>query len=152
MIRYAVRRLAVTAPILLVISFATFWATGEISSPAAQLTVNPRISAEAKQAYVESLGLNEPFGVRYATWLGNFVTGDFGTSLVRNGQEVWPFVERAMANTVLLVGLAVAFSLVVGLGAGTLSAVRRGSLLDHTATTVSFLGISMPVFWLGLML
>ena len=152
MISYAARRLAVTAPILLVISFATFWAAGEISSPTAQIALNPRISAEARQAYVESLGLNEPFGVRYLTWLGNLVTGDLGTSLVRNGQDVWPLVQRAMANTLLLVIVAVSLSLAVGLAVGTLSALRPGSLLDHAATTVSFIGISIPVFWLGLML
>ena len=55
MIRYAARRLAVTAPILLLISLATFWAAGEIASPAAQLTVNPRISAYSLQAYIDSL-------------------------------------------------------------------------------------------------
>ena len=152
MIGFAARRLAITAPILLAISFAVFWAAGSISSPTAQLTLNPRMSAEAKQAYVESLGLDQPFGVRYVRWLGNFVTGDLGTSLVRNGQEVWPLVQRAMANTLLLVVVAVAFSLAVGLAVGTLSALRPGSVFDHAATTVSFLGVSIPVFWLGLML
>ena len=152
MISYAARRLAVTAPILLVISFATFWAAGEISSPTAQIALNPRISAEARRAYAESLGLNEPFGVRYLRWLGNLVTGDLGTSLVRNGQDVWPLVQRAMANTLLLVSVAVLLSLAVGLAVGTLSALRPGSLLDHAATTGSFMGISIPVFWLGLML
>jgi len=152
MIRYAARRLAVTAPILLFISLATFWAAGEISSPAAQLTVNPRISAEARQAYIDSLGLDQPFGARYLTWLGNFATGDLGTSLVRNGQDVWPLVERAMANTLLLVAVAVALSVAAGLAIGTVSALRSGSLIDHSATAVSFLGISIPVFWLGLML
>ena len=152
MISYAARRLAVTAPILLVISFATFWAAGEISSPTAQIALNPRISAEARRAYAESLGLNEPFAVRYLRWLGNLVTGDLGTSLVRNGQDVWPLVQRAMANTLLLVSVAVSLSLAVGLAVGTLSALRPGSLLDHAATTGSFMGISIPVFWLGLML
>ena len=152
MIRYAAGRLAVTVPILLAISFATFWAAGEISSPAAQLTLNPRISPEARRAYIESLGLDEPFFGRYLTWLGNFVTGDLGTSLVRNGQEVWPLVRSAMANTLLLIALAMAFSLAIGLVVGTMSALRPGSVIDRASTTVSFLGISIPVFWLGLML
>ncbi|MCY4369855.1 MAG: ATP-binding cassette domain-containing protein [bacterium] len=72
--------------------------------------------------------------------------------MAKNGQEAWPFVEQAMSNTLVLVGSAVAVSLVAGLCVGTLSAVRQGSLLDHAATAVSFLGISIPVFWLGLML
>ena len=152
MIRYAAGRIAVTVPILLAVSFATFWAAGQITSPVAQLTLNPRISVEAKAAYVESLGLNEPSWGRYLTWLGNFATGDLGTSLVRNGQDVWPLVRSALANTLLLVAVAVALSLGVGLAVGTLSALRPGSILDRASTTVSFLGISVPVFWLGLML
>jgi peptide/nickel transport system permease protein len=151
-ISYAIRRLAVTVPILFAISFATFWAAGEISSPAAQLTLNPRISAEAKQAYIESLGLDRPFHVQYFKWLGNFVTGDLGTSLVKNGQDVWPFVERALANTLLLVAVAVTISLAIGITIGAISAIRQNSLIDYTTTGVSFLGISIPVFWLGLML
>lgn len=152
MLRYAVRRLVIAAPILLLLAVAAFWAAGEITSPAAQLTLNPRITPEAKQAYLESLGLDKPFGVRFLAWLGNLLTGDLGTSLVRNGQDVWPLVQQALSNTLVLVSMAVAVSLVAGLAVGTLSAVRKGSLLDYAATTVSFLGISIPVFWLGLML
>ena len=152
MIRYSLRRLAAAVPILVAVSLVTFWAAGEITSPAAQLTLNPRITPEAKQAYIESLGLDQPFGARYLRWLGNLVTGDLGASLVRNGQDVWPLVRQALTNTLVLVGVAVIFSLAAGLAVGTLSAVRRGSLLDHAVTTVSFLGISIPVFWLGLML
>ena len=85
MISYAARRLAATAPILLVISFATLWAAGEISSPTAQIALNPRISAEARRAYAESLGLNEPFGVRYLRWLGNLVTGDLWPAIAEGG-------------------------------------------------------------------
>ena len=81
MIAYALRRLAITVPVLVVISFGTFWAAGEISSPTAQLTLNPRISPEAKQAYVELLGLDRPLHVQYGKWFANFVSGDFGTSL-----------------------------------------------------------------------
>ena len=152
MIGYALRRLAITVPVLVVISFGTFWAAGQISSPTAQLTLNPRISPEAKQAYVELLGLDRPLHVQYGKWLGNFVSGDFGTSLVKNGQDVWPFVERALANTLLLVAAAVSLSLLIGLAVGTISAIRQGSLWDYTSVGVSFLGISIPVFWLGLML
>ena len=145
MILYALRRLAITVPVLVVISFGTFWAAGEISSPTAQLTLNPRISPEAKQAYVESLGLDQPFLVQYGKWFGNFVTGDFGTSLVRNGQAVWPFVERALANTLLLVAAAVGLSLLIGLAVGTVSAIRQGSLWDYTSVGVSSFNLTPPV-------
>lgn len=152
MIRYSIRRLAAAIPILVVISIGTFWAAREISSPEAQLTLNPRISPDAKQAYIESLGLDLPVWRQYLTWAGNFVTGDFGVSLLKNGQDVYPFLETALANTLVLVTVAVFFSLLIGITIGAISAVRQNSFLDYASTGLSFLGISIPVFWLGLML
>lgn len=127
MIRYAAGRLAVTVPILLAVSFATFWAAGEISSPTAQLTLNPRISPEARRAYFESLGLDEPFGVRYLTWLGNFVTGDLGTSLVLHRPS----------EIVVAVSLAVAGAI---LAESTLSYLGLGVSASRTATWGNMLG------------
>ncbi|WP_423919430.1 ABC transporter permease [Candidatus Poriferisodalis sp.] len=93
-----------------------------------------------------------PFWTRYFHWLSNFVTGDLGTSLVQNGAEVWPLVRTALVNTLVLVAVAVTLSLMVGIVLGTLGAARRGLLIDYAATTTSFFGLSIPVFWLGLML
>ena len=152
MARYVLTRLATTIPILLAISIAVFWGANQIADPTVALTLNPRIAPADLAAYREHLGLGEPIISRYWQWLGNFVQGDFGTSLIQNGREVWPIVRTAMANTLVLIAVAVAFSLALGIAIGTVSAVRRGSLLDNTATTASFLGISIPPFWLGLML
>ena len=152
MARYVLGRLATTIPILLAISVAVFWGANRVSDPTASLTVNPRIAPEDLAAYREHLGLGEPLIGRYWQWLGNFVQGDLGTSLVQNGAEAWPIVRTAMANTLVLIAIAVIGSLALGIAIGTVSAVRRGSFVDNAATTVSFLGISIPVFWLGLML
>ena len=152
MVRYALRRLAVTLPILGLISLGAFWAADQITTPTALIAVNPRISAADRAAYVEALGLDLPFWTRYFHWFGNFVTGDLGTSLVQNGAGVWPLVRTALVNTLVLVAVAVTLSLAVGIAVGTLGAARRGSLLDYAATTTSFFGLSIPVFWLGLML
>ena len=152
MIRYALRRLAAVLSILALISLFTFWAADSITNPTALIAVNPRITAADRAAYVEALGLDLPFWQRYFAWLGNFVTGDLGTSLVQNGAEVWPLLRTALANTLVLLVVAVTLSLAIGIAVGTLGAVRRGSLLDYAATTTSFFGLSIPVFWLGLML
>ncbi|WP_428116942.1 ABC transporter permease [Candidatus Poriferisodalis sp.] len=152
MARYALRRLVVTLPILAVISLGAFWAADNITKPTAAFAVNPRISAADRAAYVEALGLDLPFWTRYFHWLGNFVTGDLGTSLVQNGAEVWLLVRTALANTLVLVAVAVTLSLAVGIAVGTLGAARRRSLIDIAATTTSYFGLSIPVFWLGLML
>ncbi len=152
MTRFVLRRIATMAPILLAISFAVFWAANRIAKPGYDIAINPRVSPAARAAYLESLGLNEPLPLRYLRWLGDFVTGDLGTSLVRNGSDVWPIVRTALANTLVLVGTAVVLSLALGIAVGTVSAVRRNTFADYAMATFSFAGISIPVFWLGLML
>ena len=152
MVRYALWRFAAVLSILALISLFTFWAADSITNPTAQIAVNPRITAADRAAYVEALGLDLPFWQRYFTWLGNFVTGDLGTSLVHNGAEVWPMLRTALANTLVLLVVAVTLSVLVGIGVGALAAVRRGSVVDYAATTTSFFGLSIPVFWAGLML
>ena len=152
MARYVLTRLATTALILLAISFLVFWVANEIADPTVALTLNPRIAPADLADYREHLGLGDPLIGRYLQWLGAFVTGDFGTSLIRNGADVWPIIRTAMANTFVLITIALVFSLAAGITVGIVSAVRRGSLVDYSATTVSFLGISIPPFWLGLML
>ncbi|MXX43134.1 MAG: ABC transporter permease [Acidimicrobiales bacterium] len=152
MTRYVLRRIATMVPILLAISIAVFWAANRIARPGGDLAINPRVTPADRADYFESLGLNDPFFLRYLSWLGDFVRGDLGTSLVRNGSDVWPFVRTALANTLVLVSLAIVLSLAAGITIGAISAIRRGSFIDYVATTVSFLGISIPVFWLGLML
>lgn len=139
-------------PILFAISLLIFVSARQISSPEGQLTLNPRISAASKVAYIEALGLDRPWYEQYLTWLWNFVRGDFGVSLVKNGQEVWPFVESALANTVLLAVFAIAISLVLGVILGTIAAVRRNSIFDVTATFGAFVAFSVPVFLSGLLL
>ncbi len=152
MTRYVLRRIATMVPILLAISFAVFWAANRIAKPGRDLAVNPRVTPADRAAYLESLGLNDPLPLRYLQWLGDFVTGDLGISLVRNGSDVWPIVRTALANTLVLIAVAVVLSLVVGITIGTVSAVRPNGFGDNVMTTFSFAGISIPVFWLGLML
>jgi len=150
--RYVLRRLATMVPILGAISFAVFWAANRIAKPGRDLAVNPRVTPADRAAYLESLGLNDPLPLRYLQWLGDFVTGDLGISLVRNGSDVWPIVRTALANTLVLIVVAVVLSLAVGITIGAVSAVRPNGFLDNAMTTFSFAGISIPVFWLGLML
>ena len=152
MARYVLTRLATTVPILLAISFAVFWGANQVADPTVAVTLNPRIAPADLAAYREHLGLGEPLVGRYLQWLGNFVQGDLGTSLVQNGADVWPIIRTATANTLVLIAVAVTLSLALGIAVGTVSAIRRGSLVDNAATLVSFVGISTPVFWLGLML
>ncbi|MGF1597991.1 MAG: ABC transporter permease [Acidimicrobiales bacterium] len=152
MIRFIAKRIAVTIPILIVVSILLFAAARFVASPEDQLNLNPRIDAEAKARYRESLGLDRSGTEQYLAWLSSFVRGDFGVSLIKNGQDVWPFVESALANTVLLASVAIVFSLLIGVTIGTISAVRQNSIFDYSSTFGAFLGYSIPVFLSGLIL
>jgi peptide/nickel transport system permease protein len=150
--RYITKRILITIPILLVISVVIFWAARKIASPENQLNLNPRVDPEAKARFREALGLDESGAHQYFAWLKNFVTGDLGTSLVKNGQDVWPIVQRALANTLVLAAFAMFFSLLIGITIGAVSAVRQNSWFDVSSTFAAFLGFSIPIFWMGLML
>lgn len=152
MARFIAKRIAITIPILIAVSIAIFASARYIASPEGQLNVNPRIDAESKARYREALGLDRPSYEQYLSWLGDFVRGDLGVSLVKNGQDVWPIVESALANTLVLVLFAAVFSVVVGIIIGAVSAVRQNSLFDFSSTFGAFLGFSIPVFLSGLLL
>jgi peptide/nickel transport system permease protein len=151
MLRYVLKRLLVFIPNLFVISLLVFFGAREIASPEGQLTLNPRVTAEDKANLVKSLGLDKSPLEQYWKWFTNFLQGDLGVSFISK-KPVWPEIESALSNTLALLALAVTFSLMLGILIGAIAAVRQNTLFDYTATGLAFLGISIPVFWLGLML
>jgi peptide/nickel transport system permease protein len=150
LLRYTLKRILIAIPTLLVISIAVFWAAREIASPVGQLSLNPRISAEDRQRFREQLGLDKSEVEQYTDWLGNFLQGDLGESLISR-RDVWDILRPALGNTLVLVTFAASISLLVGITIGTVSAVRRGSFFDHSATGFAFFGFSVPTFWMALM-
>lgn len=99
----------------------------------------------------EQLGLNQPFPIRYAAWMGSVLTGDFGKSALTQRAIGPQLFERFKASLVLTVA-ALVLSTILGVGAGIVSATRQYSLLDKLVTVSSLFGVSMPNFWLGLVL
>lgn len=148
---YVIKRILISIPILFILSVLVFIATRQISTPEAAFRTNPRIRAEDIQRYREQLGLDKSEPEQYLTWLGNFVRGDFGKSLITN-REVWPQLESALANTLVLASVAVVVSLMLGIAIGVTSAVRQNTFIDYFSTGAAFFGISMPPFWFGLIL
>jgi peptide/nickel transport system permease protein len=119
--------------------------------------VEQMIGADAmvSQQMVEQLkrffGLDQPWHVQYARWLGQLLRGDLGTSW-RTGKPVLSLILERLPVTIELTLLAVALSLILGVSAGVLSAVRRNRPVDHAARVATLLGLSIPVFWQGTML
>jgi peptide/nickel transport system permease protein len=146
---YSVRRLLWSIPVLLISSILVFVAMRSTTDPG--VLVGPGISSEDIQRFREDLGLDQPAHQQYLIWLGNFVQGDFGESL-KTRQPVWPELWTAMKNSIQLGLFSFALTLVVGVAIGTTSALRHNSWFDHTATGSSFVALSWPPFFFGLML
>jgi peptide/nickel transport system permease protein len=98
-----------------------------------------------------SLGLDQPLPIQYLAWLGHTVQGDFGRS-IRTHQRVGEAIVERLPATLELTGAALLFSVTVGLLVGTLSALKRNSALDLLATSLTIAGVSVPNFFLGVML
>ena len=97
------------------------------------------------------LGLDEPITVQYIKWLRQVVRGNFGVSYSA-GRPVFDLIRDSLPATLVLSGSAFLFAILSGITLGVLSAVKRYSVCDHLITLVSFFGLSVPVFWYGLML
>ena len=147
MLRYVVRRVVFSLPVLLVASFLLFTAVRVTFDPTDRLRQSR--DPEAVQRARHELGLDKPLAVQYRSWLGGFVRGDWGESS-RTRERVDHVIRRACWNTLQLVGWGVLLALLVAVAIGVFSAARRYSLADHTLTTLSFLGLAMPPFWFGL--
>ncbi|GKV56873.1 ABC transporter permease [Sporosarcina sp. NCCP-2222] len=110
-----------------------------------------RLSEADQQRITENLGLHEPFPLQYAKWLGNTVQGDLGHSY-SNGEPVKVIIGRAAGPTILLMLSATGMIVVISLVLGIITGLRRHSAIDHAVTIGSFFLMSIPTFWLALML
>ena len=152
MTRYLVRRLGESLPLLLVVSVIVFaLLQASPGSPLAQLERDPTVSQADIERLMEARGLNDPWLVQYGRWLAGAVRGDFGASL-QTGRPALTEVAERVPNTAILVGSAFLVTLLVAIPIGVLSALRQYSVFDHVVTTLTFMGQSIPVYWLGLLL
>src|SRR5438132_9076792 len=152
MSRYLVRRVLLAFPTLLVISFVLFailsLAPGD---PMAQFAANPAVPPEVRDNIRRSLGLDQPWPVRYVKWVSALAQGDWGFSF-GSRIPVWELIKLRIPSTLAVVGVAYLVSLVLALPIGILSAVKQYSIFDHVATTFAFVGFSVPTFFTGLLL
>jgi peptide/nickel transport system permease protein len=149
--RFTARRILHAVPLLLLISIGVFVLIHLV--PGGPLTVflsNPQVRPEDIARLQRSMGLDRPIGEQYLRWLFSFMRGDWGFSYA-DGRPVLERVVERVPATMELMGGAILLAAAVALPMGILTAVRRHSLLDHASTLVTFSGISIPVYWLGLM-
>jgi peptide/nickel transport system permease protein/oligopeptide transport system permease protein len=151
MFRYVLKRLLSTIPVLLGISFLLFFMLRMLPGDPAQVLAGHMSTPEDIRIIRQQLGLDRPIHVQYGLFLGRLARFDLGRSARTQNpviQEIWARLPNTMLLAVVAIGLACLF----GIPAGIVSAVRPYTWLDYLATSMALFGISMPVFWLGLML
>jgi peptide/nickel transport system permease protein len=146
------RRLAQAVPLLLVVSLLVFLLIH--AAPGGPLTLylsNPNVRPQDLERLQRALGLDRPLWYQYVAWLGAFMRGDWGYSYA-DGRPVLERLLERLPATAELVGCSMALGVLIALPIGVVGAVRRHGWFDRLTTALAFAGISLPVFWFGLLL
>jgi len=149
--RYLLRRLLGAIPLVLGVATVIFFVVQLAPGDPARLLLAPGVDEAVIAQTRANFGLDDPLPVRYAKWLGSMVRGDFGYSF-SHGRPVIAVIGDMLPNTLLLSGLALAVSFLIGIAIGVVQAVRPYSMPDSVLSVVALFFYSMPSFWLALML
>lgn len=155
MLEYSIRRLLELIPVLFIVSVLVFMTMHLLPGDPAQLMLagaeGGAVSAERIDELRESMGLNDPLLVQYGRYIFGAVQGDLGES-IRFRTPVREIILTRFPYTLRLSIAGLVFALAIGLSLGTVAALSRGSWLDSLSMMLSLIGVSMPIFWLGLLL
>ena len=151
MLKHLSGRLAEALVALLLMSLVIFLLSRVIGDPVA-LLLSDSATEEDRQMLIAQLGLDQPAWRQYLTFLGNALQGDFGQSVTAGREDALHLVLSRLPASLSLAGVALAFTLVVGVLLGVLAAITRGTLADLAVRMLALLGQSAPSFWLGIML
>ena len=151
MSKYLLRRLLILIPVLAGISLILFtilaMAPGD---PFEELATNPNVPAEVRLNLRAKFGIDDPIGVRYIRWFSSMMRGDWGFSFASR-VNVDTLILQRLPTTLIVLGSAQLLAILVALPIGTMSAVRPYSIFDQIATTLAFIGFSLPTFFTGLL-
>lgn len=151
MLIYIAKRLMVALPTLLIVSMLVFGLQMLLPGDPVLAMAGEERDPETLARIREQLHLDDPVPVQYLRWLGGVVTGDLGTSL-RTGEPVSQLIVQKLPVTIQLAVMSMIFAVLIGIPAGIIAAVRKGSVTDWLANFVALSGLSIPNFWLGIML
>ena len=151
MLRYALRRVLALVPVLIGVSVIVFLFLHLIPGDSATAILGEHATPDAIVQLRAAYGLDQPWPTQYVIFVGHILHGDLGKS-IRSNVPVTAELSQRLPATAELSAVALLFALVVGMPAGIISAWRRGSVFDHASVVGALTGVSMPIFWLGLML
>jgi peptide/nickel transport system permease protein len=139
-------------PLILIVMIVSFGIFSLVPNPFAALIENPRIKKADIQRLIKAWGFDLPWYLRFFKWFSGVIRGDWGPSLLYPGSLARDIIARALPVTVRVMGLTFLVSLSIALPIGIISAVKQYSMTDYIVTVISFLGMSMPTFWFGLLM
>jgi ABC-type dipeptide/oligopeptide/nickel transport system permease component len=151
MLKYAFRRILVSIPVLFLVVTAVFFAFQLIPGDPARLYVGADASQETVEQVRHDLGLDRPVLVQYMAYVERLARGDLGKSITTRRPVSQELAPRFVATLKLSLA-SIIFATVVGVALGVIAAVTRGTVWDHLTGVVALLGVSIPIFWLGLLL
>jgi len=151
MIQYALKRILYLIPVFIGVTFFTFLIFLVVPGDPVRLALGQHPNPDLQQKIEHELGMDLPWYIRYFRYVGKAVQGDLGTS-IRTGEPVTKIILDRFPATLTLTVAAMVFAIIVGLPAGIFSATKQYSWVDNTFMVVALVGISMPVFVLGLIL
>ena len=149
---YIIRRVLGMIPLILIVMIVSFGIFSLVPNPFAALMENPRIRKADIQRLIKAWGFDLPWYLRFFHWFSGVIRGDWGPSLLYPGSTARDVISRALPVTVRLMGIEFLVSLIIALPIGIISAVKQYSVTDYIVTVISFLGMSMPTFWFGLLM
>src|SRR5438309_4763759 len=149
--RYLVRRLIAAMVVVVGVSFVVFLGLHLAPGGPAQVLRGPRATPDELARLRQELGLDRPVLIQYARWASHVLRGDLGRSIMQH-RAVLPEVARRFSATLILTAGGVLLAFPLGTLIGIVAAARRGTLADRLATTAAMVGVSMPAFWVGLLL
>jgi ABC-type dipeptide/oligopeptide/nickel transport system permease component len=151
MLRYVLRRLALLVPMAFIISLVVFVAMRMIPVDPGELVLGPWATMEQREAARVQLGLDQPILVQYWRYMERAFQGDLGRS-IKSGKEVAVMIRDTVPNSLLLGGTALLLAYSIAIPLGVMAAVRQNTVVDQGAMGFALIGISVPNFWLGLLL
>lgn len=153
MLKFTLKKVLQMIPMLLLISFLIFGALQMTGIDPISYMVSPDMAASAENLdrLRESLGMNDPFLVRYLRWIKDILTGNFGYS-IQNGTSIVDLLKMRIPATIELASWALVLSTIIGIGIGIISAIRQNGIIDYVGRFFAVLGQSIPQFFFGICL
>ena len=152
MTNYILKRILALIPIIFIVGIFVFFIIHLIPGNPAAMMLGPEATQEEIDAFSRTMGLDRPIPIQFVEWISNVVKGDFGMSLFFQGQKVTKVVFEHFKVTLTLTVLGVVLAIIFGIITGVIAAINHNNLLDRIIMVITSAGVSIPNFWLGLML